>query len=228
LFCRVCDRAAPICVEAASTLCIDAAFLAGILRAPHVGMNATDLRPHLLAFARYPDLPETQALAGTIALAPQRRGPWRAPVAGLGANELDVLLLDYFPSATPLRPLLHIWREEAAAAPRDSCDEFDDLVTLLLAHQTTLAPDSRWLAYAIATASMADQHLWQDLGLPSRVELNALMERRFTALKLRNSSDMKWKKFFYRELCQAAEVPICKSPSCGACTDYNLCFGPEV
>jgi hypothetical protein len=35
-------------------------------------MNATDLRPHLLAFAARPDLPETQALAGTIAPA---RGP---------------------------------------------------------------------------------------------------------------------------------------------------------
>ena len=191
-------------------------------------MNATDLRPHLLAFARYPHLPETQALAGTIALAPQRRGPWRAPVAGLGANELDVLLLDYFPAAAPLRPLLHIWREEAEAMPRDSVDEFDDLVALLLAHQTTTEPDSRWLAYAVATASMADNHLWQDLGLPSRSELSTLMLTRFTALKLKNNSDMKWKKFFYRELCQAADVPICKSPSCSSCCDYSVCFGPET
>jgi nitrogen fixation protein NifQ len=190
-------------------------------------MNATDLRPHLLAFARYPHLPETQAMAGIIALAPRRRGPWRAPVAGLHANELDVMLLDYFPAAAPLRPLLHIWREEAEAAPRQEVDEFDEIVDLLLAHQTTAAPDSRWLAHAVATASMAEQHLWQDLGLPSRTELNALMERRFTALKLKNSGDMKWKKFFYRELCQAADVMICKSPSCGACIDYSVCFGPE-
>ena len=116
-------------------------------------MNATDLRPHLLSFARYPHLPETLALAGTIALAPHRRGPWRAPVAGLGRNELDGLLVTYFPAAEPLRPLLHVWREEAEAAARDGIDEFDDLVALLLAHQTTTAPDSRWLAHAIATAS---------------------------------------------------------------------------
>ena len=189
-------------------------------------MNATDLRPHLLAFARHPHLVETQALAGTIAFAPRRRGAWRAPVAGLRASELDLLLLDYFPAAAPLRPLLHIWREQAEAAVRD-IDEFDDLVALLLAHQTTPAPDSRWLAHAVATACMADQHLWQDLGLPSRTELNTLMQTRFAGLKLKNSGDMKWKKFFYRELCQQAEVPICKSPTCGACTDYKLCFGPE-
>ena len=191
-------------------------------------MNATDLRPHLLAFARHPHRPETQALAGTIALAPRRRGPWRAPVAGLSARELDAVLVTYFPDAAPLRPLLHIWREEAEAAPRDGVDEFDDLVALLLAHQSTAAPDSRWLAHAVATASMADKHLWQDLGLPSRVELNALMQRRFTALSAKNVNDMKWKKFFYRQLCEQAELLICKSPSCVQCCDYSVCFGPET
>ena len=191
-------------------------------------MNATDLRPHLLAYASYPDLPETLALAGTIALAPHRRGPWRAPVAGLTARDLDAVLVSYFPGAAPLRPLLHIWREQAEAEARHDMDEFDDLVGLLLAHQTTDAPDSRWLAHAVATASMADNHLWQDLGLPSRVELNALMQTRFTALKRKNTGDMKWKKFFYRQLCEQAEVLICKSPSCANCCDYSLCFGPET
>lgn len=191
-------------------------------------MNATDLRPHLLAYASYPDLPETQALAGTIALAPQRRGPWRAPVAGLTARELDAVLVTYFPGVAPLRPLLHIWREQAEAEPRPAMDEFDELVALLLAHRTSDAPDTRWLAHAIATASMADNHLWQDLGLSSRVELNALMQTRFAALKAKNAGDMKWKKFFYRQLCEQAEVLICKSPSCANCCDYSACFGPET
>lgn len=191
-------------------------------------MNATDLRPHLLAFAARPDLPETQALAGTIALAPRRRGPWRAPVAGLAASDLDGLLRSYFPGAAPLRPLLRIWHEDAATEIRGAMDEFDDLVALLLAHRTTDAPDSRWLAHAIATASMADKHLWQDLGLPSRAELNALMASRFTALKQKNADDMKWKKFFYRQLCEQAELLICKSPNCANCSDHSLCFGPET
>jgi nitrogen fixation protein NifQ len=111
-------------------------------------------------------------------------------------------------------------------------DEFDDLVALLLAHQTTTTPDSRWLAHAIAiaiaTASMADNHLWQDLGLPSRVELNTLIQTRFSALKEKNTGDMKWKKFFYRQLREQAEVLICKSPSCASCSDYAACFGPET
>ena len=190
-------------------------------------MNATDLRPHLLAFASHPHLPETQALAGTLALAPRRRGPWRAPIAGLGARELDAVLLSYFPGAAPLRPLLHIWREQAEAEAPPALHEFDDLVGLLMAHSAVDAPDSKWIAHAVATASMADNHLWQDLGLPSRVELNALMQTRFTALKAKNAGDMKWKKFFYRQLCEQAEVLICKSPSCAECCDYSVCFGPE-
>jgi nitrogen fixation protein NifQ len=185
------------------------------------------LGPFLLARARAPALPETLALAGTISLAPNRKGPWRAPIAGLDAAELDALLADYFPGAHELGPLLHGWREEAVATPRPAEDEFDDIVALLLANQSLVSADSRWLACAIATASMADNHLWQDLGLPSRNELNLLMLTRYTALKLKNSGDMKWKKFFYRELCEAAEVPICKSPTCGVCSDYTLCFGRE-
>jgi len=196
-----------------------------------IRMNADDLTPYLLAAASTPHLPETQALAGTIALAQRRHGPWRAPVAGLAPFELDALLADCFPAAdSALCALLHVWREEALAqprTPRDEFDEFNDLVALLLAHQSTPRRDSRWLACAIATASMADNHLWQDLGLPSRAELNALMLRRFTALKRKNSDDMKWKKFFYRQLCQQAEVPICKSPTCRACSDYAQCFNPE-
>jgi nitrogen fixation protein NifQ len=38
---------------------------------------------------------------------------------------------------------------------------------------------------------------------------------------------MKWKKFFYRQLCERAGVPICKSPHCAECCDRALCFGPE-
>jgi nitrogen fixation protein NifQ len=53
------------------------------------------------------------------------------------------------------------------------------------------------------------------------------MRRWFPALVAKNSQDMKWKKFLYRELCQREDILICKSPSCAVCTDLPLCFGPE-
>lgn len=117
---------------------------------------------------------------------------------------------------------------QARRATRD--DEVEDLVALLMAHADPAAgtpAEAEHVALAIAVASLGDNHLWQDLQLASRAELSALMQRWFPALVARNAGDMKWKKFLYRELCQAAEILICKSPSCAVCTDQPVCFGPE-
>ena len=84
-----------------------------------------------------------------------------------------------------------------------------------------------WLAHTIATAAMGENHLWQDMGLPSRKVLSALMQKHFPSLAALNDKDMKWKKFFYRQLCESAGVLICKSPHCAECCDYRICFGPE-
>ncbi|NMG46239.1 nitrogen fixation protein NifQ, partial [Aromatoleum toluvorans] len=83
------------------------------------------------------------------------------------------------------------------------------------------------LAHALATACMGNNHLWQDLGLPHRRALSQLMEEQFTTLSRRNTGDMKWKKFLYKQLCEREEIFVCKSPSCGECSDYQACFGPE-
>ncbi len=191
-------------------------------------MNPPELLHQLTACARDAARPETLALAGTIALSPTRKGPYRAPIRGLAADELPELLAEVFPRAAPLLPLLQARTIEAAADNDVREDEFHDLVGLLLEHESLPGAESRWLACAVATASMAENHLWQDLGLPNRGALNALMETRFTALKLKNAGDMKWKKFFYRQLCERAEVLICKSPTCGECADFAVCFGPET
>ena len=115
-----------------------------------------------------------------------------------------------------------------AASPRQ--DEFEDLVGLLDEHATLAGPCSRWLARALATASLGDNHLWQDSGLPDRRTLSRLMEEHFSALSARNVGNMRWKKFFYRALCERAEILICKSPSCALCVDSHECFpaGPAV
>ena len=109
-------------------------------------------------------------------------------------------------------------------------DEIDDLMGLLRDHADPAAGSAAALeavAWSIACASLGDQHLWQDLGLPSRRELSALIGHWFPRLAERNTHNMKWKKFFYRQLCLREELLICKAPTCGVCTDYALCFGPE-
>ena len=188
-----------------------------------------EVRRRLLAAAEEPT-PALQAFAGVMSLAPQRRGIYRMPIAGIKADELVELVSSRFPAARALLPTLLAWHEEGRSAERqglDKFDEFEELLTLLIAHQPSGGREARWLAGAVATAAMSDNHLWQDLGLANRGVLNELMQTHFTALKLKNSGDMKWKKFFYRQLCEVAEVPICKSPSCAQCCDYPVCFGAE-
>ncbi len=120
---------------------------------------------------------------------------------------------------------------EIAAREASRYDELDDLVVLLVEHGAADAgsPDElRAMARTVALACLGDNHLWQDLRLASRSELSALMARWFPALAARNTRDMKWKKFLYKQLCEREEVFICRSPSCAICCDYAKCFGPEV
>jgi nitrogen fixation protein NifQ len=112
---------------------------------------------------------------------------------------------------------------------RSRHDEIDDLMALLLDHANPSAgpkADLYHVAWQIACASLGDQHLWQDMGLPSRQALSALIAHWFPPLKERNAGDMKWKKFLYRQLCERAEILICKSPTCADCVDHPICFGP--
>lgn len=106
-------------------------------------------------------------------------------------------------------------------------DEFEDLFALLMEHAVTADEMTTWVAACVATAAQRDKHLWQDMGLPSRRELSAVLMKCFPRLAGANTGDMKWKKFFYRALCKRAGVPICKSPNCADCCDYSYCFGPE-
>jgi nitrogen fixation protein NifQ len=39
---------------------------------------------------------------------------------------------------------------------------------------------------------------------------------------------MKWKKFFYRCLCEMEGFSLCAAPSCAECSDYAACFGEET
>ena len=98
---------------------------------------------------------------------------------------------------------------------------------LLLAHRSTPGDDSRWLAAMIARRAMEPNHLWEDLGLRDRSELSRLLARHFAPLAVRNTKNMRWKRFFYRTLCEADGVVLCTTPVCSSCSDFDLCFGEE-
>jgi hypothetical protein len=109
------------------------------------------------------------------------------------------------------------WQKRTSRRRRWPSDEFDELVQLLLDHRSDDAEQTEWLAYAVASGCMGGDHLYQDMGLPDRQALSDLMARHFGTLMAKNSANMKWKKFLYKQLCDRAEV----------CSDYQKCFGPE-
>lgn len=106
-------------------------------------------------------------------------------------------------------------------------DEWDDLHGLLLAHRRGPAADHALMAEVVASACMGSEHLWRDLGLDSRQHLFQLLEYNFPTLTARNVQDMRWKKFFYKQLCEQEGGYICRSPSCEHCPTYHDCFGEE-
>jgi nitrogen fixation protein NifQ len=108
-------------------------------------------------------------------------------------------------------------------------DEVADVLALLLEHANPALPadQQRAMARRIAVGTLGDLHLWEDLGLASRAELGALMQHHFPALVAANAAGMRWKKFIHRALCQRAEILICRSPTCAACDEQAVCFGPE-
>jgi nitrogen fixation protein NifQ len=105
-------------------------------------------------------------------------------------------------------------------------DEMADVAELLREFASTDCPPPEELISRIALSSMGPRHLWEDLGMASRDELNALMLHHFPRLKALNSGNMRWKKFLYRMLCERAEVLICKAPHCSQCEEQRVCFDP--
>jgi len=151
--------------------------------------------------------------------------PDRSLAAGLGlsAENLAALIGLHFPQAPGL--LSGLDQDDDGAAPASL--EEPDLRELLLNHRSHGYIAEEWLAHIIARRSLESNHLWQDLGLTGRPDLSLLMMRHFAPLAARNQTDMKWKKFFYRELCEQEGVALCKSPVCDTCCDFVQCFGAE-
>lgn len=141
---------------------------------------------------------------------------------GLSAAAFHCLMEHHFPGAGSSFAGSTGW-----GARKDRTDELDELVQLMLIDKAGETPSEVWMAYVIAAGCMASDHLWQDLGLWSRTDLTQLMQRNFPALAARNVKDMKWKRFLYKQLCEAEGIYTCRVPSCETCVDYHVCFGPE-
>lgn len=164
--------------------------------------------------------PDDEALA--CMLSSWRQGAGAMPDRlGLSVAWFGALLEHHFPGADidfpPHVPALEWGRS----------DELAEVRNLLLWHRAHKSVTETWVAEMVAVGCLGQDHLWQDLGLWSRLQLTELMHRNFPLLAARNDRNMKWKKFIYKQLCEAEDVTICRAPSCEACVDYAHCFAPE-
>lgn len=183
-----------------------------------------DPMPNLTHYAREPDGLATLAIVGAIESARDhglRADLW---LRGMDAAEWARMMDSCFPGAAadPRWPSMR-------SAGKDGMDaEFKELFELLNgAAAPATATDRHWLSCAIASACLFDDHLWSDLRLPDRAALSRLMHERFPGLAVLNvGGAMRWKAFFYKQICERSGQ-VCRAPSCGACDDYGLCFGPE-
>lgn len=106
-------------------------------------------------------------------------------------------------------------------------DEWREIVQLLSAHANVEHPSSSWMAEIVAAGCLGGDHLWRDLGLPNRQQLSYLIEVNFPQLSAANNKNMKWKKFFYKQLCEAEGGYVCRAPTCEQCTAYEECFNTD-
>jgi nitrogen fixation protein NifQ len=146
----------------------------------------------------------------------------RFQIRGLDTAALARLFRRYFPGTDPVAGA-----GVGAVCNALSVEEFEDLLALLREHRRDGSEETEWLSRAVASACAGGNHLWEDMGLPDRDTLSRLVRRYFPTLYYKNTGNLRWKKFFYRQLCDRAEVRLCKAPSCGVCSDYASCFSGE-
>lgn len=107
-------------------------------------------------------------------------------------------------------------------------DEWQDLRELLQQHCAGKHPLESAMADIVAAGCLGGDHLWRDLGLEHRGQLGDLLHLFFPGLAKQNTKDMKWKKFFYKQLCEQEGGYVCRAPTCEECAVYDDCFGEEL
>lgn len=73
------------------------------------------------------------------------------------------------------------------------------------------------IAPLVAKKSILMNHLYQDLGFESRVQMGKFMQQHFPNFAIQKPQDKLWKKFIYDTIGEVA-------PACSDCKDKINCF----
>ncbi len=154
---------------------------------------------------------------------------------GLGLENTVYLDLLKDINHDPLFELEEQWRGPSFKSLRDRSQIIENLNNMRLAERNSLVdllfnisnvsvPYAIQSAIIVATACLSPSHLWKTLGLLSREELASWLSHNFPDLVAQNDKNMRWKRFFYLQLCKSEGDYVCRSPSCESCTSYRECY----
>lgn len=161
-----------------------------------------------------------------LTLADQEPAPLHQAL-NLSELMLETLLLKVFPGIDSLSlfsdPTLK------TAAPPEINPDVQKLLLGFLRKDSFGWPQFASLAMARIIAGRATHpgHLWVAMGLFERPELSAAIGRHLPSLLTANDKGMRWKRYLFKQVCELNGGLMCKSPVCGDCSDYALCFAPE-
>lgn len=133
-------------------------------------------------------------------------------------------VLDRYASQLSGDVLTPVWQEHLMLRLELAQLRADEREALLQLFGAAKQTSMQCMKQVIATTCLSPQHLWQDLGLQSRGQLSALLQLVLPDLVVLNTQNMRWKRFFYRQLCVQGGDFVCRSPNCEACPSYQECF----
>jgi len=150
----------------------------------------------------------------------------QAAALGLTTRQLALLRQSYFPDVSELPP--RALADPATEPPPHNAE----ILGILLSHlpgadKGRAIPAALWLAHIIAARAAHPGHLWVAMGLFERPELSAAIRRHLPSLAAANHQGMRWKRYLFKQVCNLHGATLCKTPDCGDCSDFALCFAPE-
>lgn len=130
------------------------------------------------------------------------------------------------------------WHLAANSALRQRSNTITELTKLRIAERNAIVdllfhasnmsvPNAVQAAIVVATACLSPSHLWKTLGLENREQLRTWLSHNFPTLVAENTNGMRWKRFFYLQLCKTEGDYVCRAPSCDACTSFRDCFSGD-
>lgn len=149
-----------------------------------------------------------------------------AAALGLDDCDIDTILERLFPEVER-----HLVAEHSKQGKKTVSDSSSDVLAVLLSYLDVSAQSrhltSFWLVRILAARTALPGHLWVAMGLTERPQLTAAIQRHLPSLAEANNQNMRWKRYLYKQVCDLNGGVMCKSPNCGVCSDYHLCFAVE-